>query len=207
MSSGLSGADIVAVTARHEDFGLEAVEAAGHGVPFPVGNHTRARQRVPAPGKREIPRERQWNSMGAGVVSPEDISPLSDPKAYAERILAAARASQYEALRRHAADAGGPAKSSPDPSRHALTNGYYDDGTGYRPMPLEEAAKAIRRSFDGSVSGDLQLFRRNRTVDILEEFAARLLHDSREGDPAEVYARAISNLLVALSFDDIEETL
>jgi hypothetical protein len=161
---------------------------------------------VPTSGKREIARDRQWNMMGAGVVSSEDISPLSDPEAWARRIVESARAAQYAALKRHAADAGGPAKSSPDPSRHVIADGYNDDA-GFRPMSLEEAAKEIREATDGTVRHDVRRIRRNRAISILEEFAARLLLDSREGDPTEVYARAISDLLVALSFDKFEDTL
>ncbi|MCF0092703.1 glycosyltransferase family 4 protein [Micromonospora sp. MH99] len=40
MAAELRGADMVIHAARHEDFGLAPLEAAGHGVPVLVGNHT-----------------------------------------------------------------------------------------------------------------------------------------------------------------------
>jgi glycosyltransferase involved in cell wall biosynthesis len=40
LSQDLRGTDLVLVAAIHEDFGLVATEAAGHGVPLLVGDHT-----------------------------------------------------------------------------------------------------------------------------------------------------------------------
>ena len=51
ITADLHRADLVLVASEHEDFGLVATEAAGHGVPFLVGRHTGAGQFLADPAR------------------------------------------------------------------------------------------------------------------------------------------------------------
>jgi len=127
----------------------------------------------------------------------------------AEEILRSLRDREWRDLEEHADRVLGSVGPQPDvaaprdPARHLVRLGRYDPESGrLEPVSLRQEAAALRRALDDPEADRTAVTRDRLTIEILREFATRLLIAHRRGevdDPDDGYARAISDLAVALS--------
>jgi hypothetical protein len=96
-----------------------------------------------------------------------------------------------------------PGTQVTDPARHLVSLGeYHPDDPALHPIPHEIAVTELRTALDDPTADPNGHLERTLTIQTLREFAARLLIARRRGELTadDTYARAVSDLAVALSF-------
>ncbi|MBL7499543.1 hypothetical protein I6A84_43010 [Frankia sp. CNm7] len=116
--------------------------------------------------------------------------------------LATLREQEYQELVRRAQEWRSQAGAA-DPRFHLVSLSDYSAGLPARPIPLVAQAADIRAILGNPSDSDDEITRtrRNLAIQALREFATRLLLE----DVPEEYVRAISDIAVANSLDNIEE--
>ncbi len=129
---------------------------------------------------------------------------MSDPTSPASPagIAEAVRRREFTALTERAHQVVAATLAVPvDPARHLTSLGAYTgDDTPIEPVSLRTATAELRAILDDPAADPTWAARRTATVQALRELASRVLITVDSAD-ARDYARAVSDLAVALTFE------